>query len=83
MKFHVTDTTKPLASAAAVTKMGNRVVLEDGPGKSYIENVATGKKIQFREFGGIYVLDADCFTDAAVFSTRGSGSREKALRRIL
>ena len=29
MKFHVTDTTKPLASAAAIAKMGNRVVLED------------------------------------------------------
>ena len=41
MKFHVTDT-KPLASAAAIANMGNRVELEDGPGKSYIENVARG-----------------------------------------
>ena len=48
MKFHVTDTTNPWASAAAIAKMGNRVVLEDGVGKSYIENVATGKKIHFR-----------------------------------
>ncbi len=58
-------------------------MLEDGQGKSYIENVATGKKIHFLDSGGIYVLDADCFTGAAVFSTRGSGSREKALGRIL
>ena len=71
MKFHVTDTTKPLASAASIAKMGNRVVLEDGPEKSYIENVATGKKIHFRESGGTYVLDADCLTDAAIFSRRG------------
>ena len=71
MKFHVTDTTKPLASAAAIAKMENRVVLEDGPGKSYIENVATGKKIHLPVSGGTYVLDADCFTDAAIFSRRG------------
>ena len=75
MKFHVTDTTKPLASAAAVAKMGNRVVLEDGPGKSYIENVATGKKIHFRESGGIL-----CWTLIASpmrrFSARGDQVRE-------
>ena len=71
MKFHVTDTTKPLASAAAIAKMGNRVVLEDGLGKSYIENVATGKKIHLRESGGTYVLDADCLADAAIFSRLG------------
>ena len=68
MKFDVTDTTNPLASAAAIPKVGNRVVLEDGVGKSYIENVATGKKIHLRESGGTFVLDADCLTDAAIFS---------------
>ena len=71
MKFHITDTTSPLASAAVIAKMGNRVVLEDGPGKPYIENVATGMKIHLRESGGTYVLDADCPTDAAIFSRRG------------
>ena len=70
VKFHVTDTTKPLASAAAIAKMGNRVGLEDGLGKSYIENVATGKKIHLRESDGTYVLDADCLADAAIFSRR-------------
>ena len=70
MRFHVTDTTKLLASATAIAKMGNRVVLEDGPGKAYIENLATGKKIYLRENGGTYVLDAECFTES-VFSGRG------------
>ena len=70
MKFHVTDTTKPLASAAAIAKMGNRVVLEDGPGKSYIENVATGNRITLRESGGTFVFDAECFV-GSVFSGRG------------
>ena len=71
MKFHVTDTTKPLTSAAAIAKMVNRVVLEDGPGKSCIENVATGKNTHLRESGGTYVLDADCLTDGAIFSRQG------------
>ncbi len=41
MKFHVADTTKPLASAMAVVKLGNRVELDDD--LSYIENKATGE----------------------------------------
>ena len=63
MKSHVTDTTNLLASAAVIAKMGNRVVLRTA-------RVATGKKIHFRESGGTYVLDADCLTDAAIFSRR-------------
>ena len=70
MKFHVTDTTKPLASAAAIVKMGNKVILEDGHGKAYIENIATGRRLLLRESGGTYVLDADCFVNS-VFSGRG------------
>ncbi len=41
MNFQVTDTTKPFASAIAVVKMGNRVVLDDE--LSCIENKATGE----------------------------------------
>jgi hypothetical protein len=70
LKFHVTDTTKPLASAAAITKMGNRVVLEEGPGKAYIENLETGQKIFLKESGGTFVFDAECFA-SPVFSGRG------------
>ena len=67
MRFHVTDTTKPLASAAAIAKMGNRVVLEEGPGKAYIENISTGLRLPLRESGGTFVLDAECFV-GSVFS---------------
>ena len=45
MKFHVTDTTKHLASAAAIVKMGNKVVLECGPRKAYIEHLAPGRRV--------------------------------------
>lgn len=69
LKFHVTDTTKPLASAAAITRMGNRVVLEEGPGKAYIENLESGRKIMLKECGGTFVFDAECFT-GPVFSGR-------------
>ena len=54
MKFHVTDTIKPLAAAMATVKMGNRVVLEDGLGKSYIENARSGDKIMLT-----FVFDAE------------------------
>ncbi len=57
MKFHVTDTTKPLASAMAVVKMGNRVVLDDE--LSYIENKATGERVLLKESGGTYVFEVE------------------------
>ena len=69
LKFHVTDTTKPLASAAAITKLGNRVVLEEGPGTAYIENVESGRRIMLEQCGGTFVFDVECFT-APVFSGR-------------
>ena len=71
MNFHVTDTTKPLAAAMAITKMGNRVVLEAGAGKSYIENLTTGDKVILRESGGTYVFDIDCTAASGVFNRRG------------
>ena len=55
LEFHVTNTTKPLASAMAVVKAGNRVVLEDAGG--YIENRASGRRIELHEKGGTYVFD--------------------------
>ena len=57
MKYHVTDSTKPLSAAMAVVKMGNRVVLDmDG---SYIENKVTGERIVLEEDGGTYVFEVD------------------------
>ena len=46
MKFHVTDTTKPLAAAMAMVKLGNR-------------NIATGDKVMLRERGGTFVFDVE------------------------
>lgn len=72
MGFHVTDTTKPLAAAMAVVKMGNRIVLESGAGRSYIENVATGDRVRLRESGGKYVFDVEVAKPhEEVFSGRG------------
>ena len=59
MKFHVTNTTKPLASAMAVVNAGNRVVLTKEPGGSYIENIATKRRIKLKEVGGTFVFDVE------------------------
>ena len=57
MKFHVTDTTKPLAAAMAVVKMGSRVVLDiDG---SHIENKATGERIILEKKNNTYVFEVE------------------------
>ena len=72
MRFHVTDATKPLAAAMAVVKLGNRIVMEEGEGRSYIENVRTGDRVLLRESGGTFVFDIDCDKAAmAPFSRRG------------
>ena len=60
MEFHVTDTTKPLASAMAVVKAGNKVVLSLEDEGSYIENVKTKEKIMLKEAGGTFVFDVEC-----------------------
>ena len=59
MKFHVADTIKPLAAAMAMVKMGNRVVLEDGLGKSFIENIENGDRIMLKESRGTFVFDVE------------------------
>jgi hypothetical protein len=49
MEFHVTDSTKPLASALTVLKAGNRIVLsKEG---SFIENEKTKEKITLKVKG--------------------------------
>ena len=59
MEFHVTNATKPLASAMAVVKAGNKVVLSHEVGGSYIENIATGKKIKLKESGATFVFEVE------------------------
>ena len=70
MNFHVADTTKPLAAAMAIVKLGNRIVMEDGPGRSYIEKLRTGDRVLLRESGGTFVFDLDC-AKVSAFSRRG------------
>ncbi len=62
MSFHATDATKPRAAAMFIAKMGNRIVLEDGSGKSYVENVKTSARVMLHESGGAHVFEADCLT---------------------
>jgi hypothetical protein len=57
MEFHVTNSTKPLASAMAVVKAGNRVVLDESG--SYIENKITKEKIQLKECGGTFIFEVE------------------------
>ena len=72
MEFHVTDSTKPLASALAVVKAGNGIVLsKEG---SFIKNKKTKEKIMLKMKGGTFVFDVECETPKnvnAVFSRRG------------
>ena len=57
MTFNIAGVCKPLASAAKVVAMGNRVVLDPDPMKSCVENVRTGEKMRLREHKGVYVFD--------------------------
>ena len=57
MEFHVTDATKALASAAAVVKAGNNIVMTKGGG--YIVNEKTGERVELREKGGTFVFDVE------------------------
>ena len=59
MEFHVTSATEPLASAMAVVKAGNKVVLSHDVGGSSVENIATGKRIKLKEPGGTFVFEVE------------------------
>ena len=56
-----------MVAATAIVKMGNRIVFEGGAWKSYIENLATGRRMPLRESGGTYTFEAEC-VDGSVFS---------------
>ncbi len=57
VEFHVTNSTKPLASAMAVVKAGNKVVLD--PEGSYVENKLTKERDKLIEVGGTFVFDIE------------------------
>ncbi len=60
-----------------IVKLGNRIVVEDGPGRSYIENLRTGDRVLFRQIGGTFVFDMDCegfgFQQAGMASAKPRG----------
>jgi hypothetical protein len=57
LKFQVSDVQKPLAAVRRISEKGNRVVF--GPEGNYIENMATGKRINMVKRGGSYVVPAE------------------------
>jgi hypothetical protein len=57
LTFQVSDVQKPLAAVRRISEKGNRVVF--GPTENYIENVATGRRIQMVKKGGSYVVPAE------------------------
>ena len=55
MDFNEADVKKPLASAACVTRAGNRIVLDENGG--FIENKVTGEKMKVQIENGVYVYE--------------------------
>jgi hypothetical protein len=58
LRLQVTDVKKPLLSVRRLTEKGNIVRFSDEPGGSYVENVATGKRIAMEKRGGSFVIRA-------------------------
>ena len=52
MKFQVSDVQKPLAAVWRIAERGNRVCFGPDPRYNYIENIASGKKINMIRKGG-------------------------------
>ena len=55
MDFNEADVKKPLASAACITRAGNRITLDEDGG--IIENKSTGEKMQVKIENGVYVYE--------------------------
>jgi hypothetical protein len=67
MEFVVTDVTKPLAAVSAIVEAGNKVIFSKAG--SYIENVATGERVNLKCERGTYSMDVqiDAVADEAGF----------------
>ena len=59
MGFQVSDVQKPLAAVWRIAEKGNIVHFGPKAEDNYIQNVATGQKIQMVRKGGSYVVEAD------------------------
>jgi len=55
IRFNISNVQRPLAAASKVAGQGNRIIMEGSGG--YIENIATGERIQLRLERGVYVFD--------------------------
>ncbi len=57
MEYHVTNSAKPMASAMAVVKADNRVILDQGG--SYVEDKLTKERIKLSDVGGAFVFEIE------------------------
>ena len=71
MTFQASDVQKPLAAVWRIAEKGNIVRFGPREEDNFIENVATGKKIQMIKKGGSYVIKAD-FVKDEVFGRQAS-----------
>lgn len=58
-----------------------RLVLEDGLGKAYIENIAAAQRIMLRESGGTHGFSVE-FCEGPGLTRRGWASGARCKRRI-
>jgi len=72
MDFNEADVKKPLASAACVTRAGNRIVLDENGG--FIENKVTGEKMKVQIENGVYVYEVQMESGDIVKVTLDSGA---------
>ena len=59
MTFQASDVQKPLAAGWRIADNGNRVCFGPGPEDKYIQNIASGEKIEMVRRGGSYIIKAD------------------------
>jgi hypothetical protein len=70
LTFQVSDVQKPLAAVRRISEKGNKVVFGPKGADNYIENVATGKRIQMVKKGGSYVVPAELIMKEEMGFTR-------------
>ena len=58
LTFQVTDVKKPLLAVRRLVEKGNKVVLAEGDGESYIQNMASKVKVPVKKKGGSFVIEA-------------------------
>ncbi len=63
MTFQASDVQKPLAAVWPIADKGNRECFGPRPEDNYIQNIASGKKIERVRRGGSYVIKADFVMD--------------------